>query len=114
MIWQTHTTTITTSPYGIAHRMAQHEGQIKKPLMVIDKDKIQKDQLKNYIHIQLLLFVRTQSKLQSMQVNAQMEEKPDCPSRTNIRTSKLDEAYLLKDNTENVIRAKFDRIGYAS
>lgn len=52
MIWQTHTTTIPTSPNGIAHRI---EGQIKKPLVVIDEDKIQKDQFKNYIHIHVLL-----------------------------------------------------------
>ena len=31
MIWLTHTTTIPTSPNGIAHRI---EGQIKKPLVV--------------------------------------------------------------------------------
>jgi hypothetical protein len=41
--------------------MAQHEGQIKKPLMVIDEDKIQKDELKNYIHIQALLSFQNQS-----------------------------------------------------
>ena len=52
--------------------------------------------------------------LQNMQVRAQKEEKPERPLNTSIRTSKLDEKYLLKDNTENTIRAKLDRIGYNS
>jgi hypothetical protein len=41
--------------------MTQHEGQIKKPLMIIGEDKIQKDQLKNYIHIQVLLALQKHS-----------------------------------------------------
>lgn len=52
--------------------------------------------------------------LQNMQVRAQKEEKPERPLNTAICTSKLDEKYLLKDNTENAIRAKLDRIGYNS
>jgi len=52
--------------------------------------------------------------LQNMQVRAQKEEKPERPLNTAIRTSKLDEKYLLRDNTENAILAKLDRIGYNS
>eukprot|EP00981_Chlorochromonas_danica_P014002 scaffold7211_cov247-Ochromonas_danica.AAC.18 len=49
-----------------------------------------------------------------MQLKAQKDEKPESPPAAVTRTSKLDEKYLLKDNTENVIRAKLDRIGYNS
>eukprot|EP00975_Prorocentrum_lima_P027668 5816456-Prorocentrum_lima.AAC.1 len=50
-----------------------------------------------------------------MQLKAQKDEKPERPPTAAVtRTSKLDEKYLLKDNTENVIRAKLDRIGYNS
>lgn len=52
--------------------------------------------------------------LQNMQLRAQKEEKPQRPLNNAIRTSKLDEKYLMRDNTENAIRAKLDRIGYNS
>lgn len=57
---------------------------------------------------------RNELKLQEMQLAAQKGDRPDRAPRGIVRTSKVDEAYLMKDNTENVIRAKLDRIGYAS
>ncbi len=57
---------------------------------------------------------RKQLELQSMKVRAQKEENPERALVAKPRTSKVDEKYLLKDNTENVIRAKLDRIGYNS
>jgi len=52
--------------------------------------------------------------LQNMQLKAQKDEKPSKPLSNQSRTSKVDEKYLLADDTENVIRAKIDRIGYNS
>lgn len=52
--------------------------------------------------------------LQNMQLKAQKDEKPSKPLSNRSRTSKVDEKYLLRDETENDIRAKLDRIGYNS
>jgi hypothetical protein len=52
--------------------------------------------------------------LQLMQLKAQKEEKPIPHHNKTVRTSNVDERYLLKDETENDIRAKLDRIGYNS
>eukprot|EP00981_Chlorochromonas_danica_P012667 scaffold5247_cov109-Ochromonas_danica.AAC.1 len=52
--------------------------------------------------------------LQSMQSRAQKEEIPIPQHTKSVRTSRVDERYLLKDETENDIRAKIDRIGYNS
>ena len=52
--------------------------------------------------------------LQNMQLKAQKDPTPLKQLSKQSRTSKVDEKFLSKDNLENDIRAKLDRIGYNS
>lgn len=52
--------------------------------------------------------------LQNMQLKAQKDPTPLKQLSKQSRASKVDEKFLSKDNLENDIRAKLDRIGYNS